>query len=234
MRPLVRGPRPKNDEGKDIVFKEYAQARGSLIERIGERCSYCEMHLDSSLAVEHVKPKKPPGAPHVMTDRELDWTNFLLACTNCNSTKGDTDVVLEDYIWPDRDNSFLALNYSEGGLVGPNEGPDSVRALNTIKLVGLDKTPDTAEASDRRWENRREAWDIARDSLLDLYKNDSPEFRRQIIRTVKIGAYWSVWMTVFKDHPEMLREIIGAIPGTDGACFDAMNGYAPVSRGINL
>ena len=230
MRPVVRGPCPKDDAGNDIVFKEYALARRSLIERIGECCSYCEMHLDSSLSVEHVQPKKPPGAAQVMPERELDWANFLLACTNCNSTKGDTDVVLENYIWPDRDNTFKALTYSEGGLVAASQGPDSVRALNLVKLVGLDKTPVTAKASDRRWENRREAWDIAQDSLRDLNEHDSPALRRQIIRTVKTHGYWSVWMTVFKDHPEMLEEIMTAIPGTDHTCFDAANRYAPVAR----
>lgn len=138
---------------------------------------------------------------------------------NCNSTKGDTDVVLADYIWPDRDNTFMALTYSEGGLVAATPGPDQDRALQLIKLVGLDKTPDTAEASDRRWENRREAWDIAQGSLEDFTVNDTPAFRRQIIRSVKSGAYWSVWMTVFKDHPEMLRAMIAAIPGTADAYF---------------
>lgn len=219
MRPIVRGPCPLDDQGQDIVFKTYAQARGLLIDRIGERCSYCEMHLDSSLAVEHIQPKKPPGAAQAMPERELDWDNFLLACTNCNSTKGDTDVVLADYIWPDRDNTFMALTYSEGGLVAATPGPDQDRALQLIKLVGLDKTPDTAEASDRRWENRREAWDIAQGSLEDFTVNDTPAFRRQIIRSVKSGAYWSVWMTVFKDHPEMLRAMIAAIPGTADAYF---------------
>lgn len=233
MRPVVRGPCPTDGAGQEVVFKEYAQARGALIKRIGERCSYCEMHLDSSLAVEHVKPKKPPGAAQVIPERELDWANFLLACTNCNSTKGDTDVALADYVWPDRDNTFIALTYLEGGRVAPTQGTDQARALKMIELVGLDKTPETAEASDRRWENRREAWDIAQESLRDLHESDSPALRRQIIRTVKTGAYWSVWMTVFKEHPEMLREMIQAIPGTADACFDAANGYAPIARPVD-
>lgn len=230
MRPVVRGACPIDGEGNDLKFSEYPQARGELIKRIGERCSYCEMHLDASLAVEHVKPKKPPGAVVAMPERELAWENFLLACTNCNSTKGDKDVVLEDYIWPDRDNTFMALTYSEGGRVSPSGGAREVHAQNMITLVGLDKTPETAEASDRRWLNRREAWDIAQESLADLRKNDTPELRRQIIRTVKAGAYWSIWMTVFEAYPDMRRDIINAIAGTSTACFDAIGGYVPIDR----
>ena len=230
MRPVSRGTCPTDTNNNEMVFSEYTQARGELIKRIGERCSYCEMHLDSSLAVEHVKPKKPSGVAQAIRERELSWDNFLLACTNCNSTKGDIDVVLEDYVWPDRDNTFMAFVHSEGGLVRAEKAPHEARAVNTIKLVGLDKTPETAEASDRRWLNRREAWDIAQESLQDLIESDTPAFRRQIIRTVKSGAYWSIWMTVFKDHPGILREMIYAIPGTAVECFDATDGYAPVMR----
>lgn len=230
MRPVVRGACPQDPDGKDVVFTDYTQARGELVKRLSERCSYCEMHLDSSLAVEHVRPKKPPGAKQSMPEREFAWDNFLLACTNCNSIKDNIDVVLADHVWPDRDNTFLALTYSEGGLVHAANGPHEAQALAMIKLVGLDRKSDTKEASDRRWQNRREAWDIAQESLKDLMSEDSPALRRQIIRTVKTGAYWSVWMTVFKDHPAMLQGMIKAIPGTASACFDSANGCAAMTR----
>lgn len=219
MRPVVRGPCPVDKDGNEVAFTHYTQARKALIQRLGEHCSYCEMHLDASLAVEHVQPKQPPGATQPMPERALDWDNFLLACTNCNSTKDNTDVVLADYLWPDRDNTFAALVYSEGGKVSATSGPQQAQAAKTIKLVGLDKTPDTAEASDRRWLNRREAWDMAQESLRDLACCDTPEMRRQIVRTVKSNGYWSVWMTVFKDRPEVLRELLLALPGTNAMYF---------------
>lgn len=233
MRPIVRGPSPADAEGKAMVFTHYQQARKALIQRLGEFCSYCEMHLDASLAVEHVQPKQPPGAAQPIPERALSWDNFLLACTNCNSTKGDTEVVLTDYLWPDRDNTFMALVYSEGGRVSAALGPQHAQAIKTIELVGLHKTPDTAEASDRRWLNRREAWEIAQESLRDLIGCDTPEMRRQIVRTAKSSGYWSVWMTVFKDLPEMLRELLAALPGTDAACFDPEQQYLPVPRSSN-
>ena len=87
MRPVQRGACPQDADGNDVAFTEYMQARRALIERLGECCSYCEMQLDASLAVEHVQPKKPPGAAAALPERELAWGNFLLGCTNCNSIK---------------------------------------------------------------------------------------------------------------------------------------------------
>ena len=219
MRPVVRGPCPIDENGDALTFTQYSQARKALIQRLGEHCSYCEMHLDSSLAVEHVQPKQPPGATQPLPERALAWDNFLLACINCNSTKKNTDVVLTHYLWPDRDNTFAALVYSEGGKVAAAIGPLQAQANETIQLVGLDKTPDTAGASDRRWLNRREAWDMAQESLRDLLCCDTPQMRRQIVRTVKSNGYWSVWMTVFKDRPDVLCELMMALPGTKAACL---------------
>lgn len=222
MRPIVRGECPKKD-GKDIVYSDYANARGELIERIGEQCSYCEQHLDSSLAIEHKQPKKPAGVTLVNTkQRELDWHNFLLACVNCNSTKGDLDVVLEDYFWPDRDNTFRAFKYSQGGIVSPAEGLSPIdfeRAKRTIGLLGLDKQPlNDPAAKDRRWQNRGEAWDIATRSKHNLMRANSPEMKEQIILTAH--SYWSVWMTVFSDDPDMKQRFIAAFKGTATDCFD--------------
>lgn len=232
MRPVVRGPRPMDEDGNEIQYVNYQNARGELICRMGQFCSYCEMRLDTSLAVEHIQPKKPEGAVADIPEREQDWNNFLLACTNCNSTKGNTDVNLDDYFWPDRDNTFLAFTYSEGGIINPSEElSDELKekARATIILTGLDKRPSNySKASDRRLLNRRETWEIAQESKHDLLDCDTPQMRGQIVRSV--AGYWSVWMTVFKDDPDMLRRFIKAFPGTAEGCFDGENGYAPVER----
>ena len=217
MRPVLRGPCPQDKHGNDVVFSEYAQARRTLIARLGECCSYCEMQLDASLAVEHVQPKQPPGSPTVLPERALAWDNFLLACTNCNSTKGDTDVVLDDYLWPDRDDTFRSLLYKEGGRVQSATGPQQAQADRLIALVGLQKTPDTAEASDRRWLNRRESWDIAvraKERLARCPVDYLSDMKDQIIDTVKAKGFWSVWMTVFSDDADMLDRLMVAFPGT--------------------
>lgn len=234
MRPIIRGDWPKKPDKTEIKYKNYAESRGELIHRLGEFCSYCEMHLDASLAVEHVQPKKPPGAAVAMTNRELDWHNFLLACTNCNSTKGNTDVVVDDYYWPDRDNTFRALQYSVGGIIEPADilTTDQKRQANrTIELTGLNKKPlNDSEASDRRWLNRKEAWDIASRSKERLSRNYNEDFKEQIEDTALANGFWSIWTTVFKDDPDMLRRFINKFEGTCDQCFDEHNCYAPVAR----
>ena len=94
--------------------------------------------------------------------------------------------------------------------------------FNRHSLTGLDRIPPIydASASDRRWNNRREAWDIAVESLRDLTENDRPSMRRQIVRTALAQGFWSIWMTVFRDDLDMLQRFIEAFPGTCRACFD--------------
>lgn len=234
MRPVNRGAWPKNTDGTEIKYKGYPQAGSELIKRLGEFCSYCEMHLDASLAVEHVQPKKSPGATVAMADRELDWDNFLLACTNCNSTKGNTDVVIDYYYWPDRDNTFRAFKYSVGGIIELADVlmvDQKKKAKRTIELTGLDKKPlNNSEASDRRWLNRKEAWDIASRSKERLSRNYTEDFKEQIEDTAFANGFWSIWMTVFKDDPDMLRRLIKKFTGTCDQCFDEQNDYVPIAR----
>jgi len=221
MRPVERGPIPSAPDGAPRVFAEYQDARADLIAHLGEYCSYCEMQLDASLAVEHVQPKKGPGAqPHLA----LDWGNFLLGCTNCNSTKGHRAIVIDDYYWPDRDNTLRMLVYKEGGIVQPHPDltPDvQARARRTIEMVGLDKNPlNDPQASNRRWNNRREAWDMAERARQRLAAHDTERMRDQIVETAQAKGYWSVWMTAFADDADMRQRLITAFPGTAIACFD--------------
>jgi uncharacterized protein (TIGR02646 family) len=235
MRPINRGSCPE-ESGQACPYKKYTEARGELIKRLGEYCSYCEMHLDSGLAVEHMQPKKPDGTTVIDSLRLLDWNNFLLACPNCNATKSNENVVLDDYLWPDRDNTFRAFCYSEGGLVSyaHDIGDNQLRqkACKMIHLVGLDKIPTdhdiATEASDRRWLNRKEAWEIAIRSKERLSRNDNEDFREQVLETPKAKGFWSIWMTVFKDDADMLQRLIEAFPGTCTNCFNEQ--YIPVPR----
>jgi hypothetical protein len=176
------------------------------------------MKLDTALAIEHIRPKS------LYPNLELEWSNFLLACTNCNSTKGTQDIILSDYYWPDEDNTFLAFTYLEGGLVRPNSqlnNQEKIKAEATLKLTGLDKPfINDPKVSNRLLLNRRYVWDLAIRSLDHLHKNDTPEMRQQITCTATGHAYWSIWMTVFKDDSDMLKRFIEAFPGTCQDCFD--------------
>lgn len=92
MRPVTRGPRPLNPDGTPKTYATYGAARRDLIECMGQYCSYCNQKLPASLAIEHVQPKA------LVPALRLEWDNFLLGCTNCNSTKSDNPVDLRDFI----------------------------------------------------------------------------------------------------------------------------------------
>jgi len=94
MRSVEKGTVPTDANGQPKQYSEYQQARPDLISRLGEYCSFCEGHIAANLAVEHILPKN--WHPQL----ELSWDNFLIACTNCNSTKGNKDIDLADYYWP--------------------------------------------------------------------------------------------------------------------------------------
>lgn len=155
MRPVDKGAAPTE------AFTRYADAAAPLIERLGRYCSYCERQIETHLAVEHVRPKLK--APEL----SLSWSNFLLACSNCNSCKGTSAVVLSDYFWPDRDNTLRAYEYTNGGLVRPSAGLSEInraRAEASIALLGLDRYPGSPAGGptehDLRWLRRREVWAV--------------------------------------------------------------------------
>ncbi|WP_374259055.1 hypothetical protein [Aquabacterium sp.] len=128
---------------------------------------------------------------------------------------------MDDYLWPDRDDTFHALQYSVGGVVDAAPGAQRAKAESLIKLVGLQQQADTDRASDRRWLNRREAWDRAVLAKDRLNRCPCDEMREQIVETAQAKGFWSVWMTVFADDPEMVRRFLVALPGTQGEYFVA-------------
>ncbi|MCG8208166.1 HNH endonuclease [Tenacibaculum finnmarkense] len=225
MRPIDKGSNPLDDKGKDIEFKEYSHSRKYLIDRLGRYCSYCENSINANLAVEHVQPKSKKLA------LELNWDNFLLACTNCNSTKGDDDINVEDYIFPDVCNSFLYFEYGYSGIVKPKatlSAENTLLAKNTIKLVGLDKIPpnentiEWKKAGDSRFEKRLESYKIAID-YLNKYEMGNIDKRNAYIdcfSTIVSGqGFWSIWIQVFANFPEVILEIKHCINGTNKAYY---------------
>ncbi|HVC93469.1 MAG TPA: HNH endonuclease [Pirellulales bacterium] len=221
MRPVLRGDPPTDATGKAIVFSHYREARDFLIERIGDYCSYCEVCLHGSIHVEHVRPKKPNP------DLKTVWTNFLLACDNCNSVKGDFDVVLSDYLWPDTDNTTLAFDYhvDEPPRVSQTlKAAHQQLAINTIQLTGLDRVPGHPDfsARDRRWQKRKEAWGVAILARKALAENPTDQLRESIVHNAVSRGFWSVWVAVFHDDNEMRRRLLKWFPGTAiSECFDA-------------
>jgi len=192
------------------------------MQRLGCYCSYCERDIGTHLAVEHIQPKDlNPGL-------ERTWSNFLLACVNCNSCKGDTNTLVADHLWPDTDNTLRAYRYRDG-LVEVADTLDAVTrplAEALHRLVGLDKDPGNPlvtrkpTSADRRWLNRHETWSLAIESLRDLTQADTPQMRAQIVRTAKTRGGFGIWFTVFRADCDILRRLIAEFPGSTAECFD--------------
>ena len=97
MRPVDKGAAP-------ALYARYQDAGVDLMGRLGDYCSYCERQIETHLAVEHIQPK----FWHV--SRKNSWSNLLLGCVHCNSSKGKKNVGLRNYFWPDRDNTLARSN----------------------------------------------------------------------------------------------------------------------------
>ena len=50
--------------------------------------------------------------------------------------------------------------------------------------------------------------------------NSNDAFRRQIARTATGHGFFSIWMTVFQDDPDVRKLLINEFAGTAADCFD--------------
>lgn len=215
MRPVDKGASPV------ATYTDYAAALPDLAQRLGRYCSYCERYIATNLAVEHVQAKS------LVPALALRWSNFLLACVNCNSCKADTPVAVADYLWPDCDNTLRAFEYGAGGMVAPHSSLAAgvrAKAQASAALVGLDRVPGAATPptqKDLRWLKRFETWRKANDALRRLSQNDTVELREQIVDTAIATGLFSIWWTVFASDGNMRSRLRGAFVGTCPNSFDA-------------
>lgn len=217
MRPVHRGPAPA------AAFANYRDAATPLMTALGDYCSYCERQIPTHMAVEHIQPKSL--VPVLLTS----WTNFLLACVNCNSCKGHLPIALADYLWPDTDNTLRAFDYKLGGLVEPALGMAAlvlVKAQATMSLLGLDKYPGNPNPArqptdaDLRWQHRRQLWDFAERAKVRLLANDSAELREQITDSAVLRGSFGIWFAVLGFDPDIRQRLISGFCGTATYCFD--------------
>lgn len=174
---------------------------------MGDYCSYCERQIETHLAVEHVQPKDPVPA------LRNEWTNFLLGCVNCNSVKGDTLLVLADFLWPDTENTLSAVEYKVGGLVEARSTlvpAMQAKAQQTIALVGLDKYPGNPgrepSNADLRWQRRFEAWQMAEWCRKQVEDNDTEQVRNLVVKVAKGRGMFSIFWTVFQGDIDLRAE----------------------------
>lgn len=225
MRPVLRGASPQA-----VDFDPYTDAQKFLISRLGQYCSYCERRVATNLAVEHLQPKGTARYSHLVGC----WENFLLACVNCNSTKGEKDVDYRKIFMPDRDNTFAAFSYPPDGTVAPSSRcntPELLAQANaTLALTGLDKKSNVAidengeEVYLDRVAQRKEAWYMALDAKKDI--DDNPgvaAIKDMAVRLALASGFFSIWMTAFFSDTDMRHRLIAAFKGTeDSLCFDSV------------
>ena len=222
MRPVSKGTAPR-------AYAKFSEAQPDLASRIGRFCSYCERRIPSGLCVEHKRPRSRYPA------EELEWSNFLLACDNCNGCKGHPRIALHRYLWPDTDNTLRAFRYTDGGLVRAMRTlPRRLKrkAGRTLRLLGLDKHPGHFYAPtdrDLRWQDRREQWDKAQLFKDQLAAQDTPQQRSLTIVAASDGIF-SIWWTVFKVDADM-RRLREAFAGTDASCFNVTENTEPRQGG---
>ena len=207
MRRVDRGPWPLDDAENPKKFHPYGKAKADLSRRLGEYCNYCERPGD--LDVEHVVPRSH------RPDLEDEWSNFLFGCRNCNSIKKDRNTSRDGYIWPDRDDTQAAFEYFPGGIVKVRidlPGSDRTKAANLFDLVGLGRHPTNDQgAKDPRWRKRRSAWGQAEFARKKLEEGADIDW---VIRLARETGFWSVWMTVFANHPQVRSRLQRCFPGT--------------------
>jgi len=234
MRPVRRGANPTGAN-----FSSYKDAKPLLVARIGSGrfegihvasyCSYCERPISTNLAVEHVQPKGlKVGLILPYAHLAGTWENFLLACVNCNSTKGDCDVVLADVLLPDRDNTFVAFEYAKDGTVSSVKNASfSSSAARTLSMVGLDRAAAQVQDENKqsialeRVSQRMNTWLLAQSAKDDLDAEPNNErLRRSVVRTALSQGFFSIWMKVFEADQDIRNHLIDAFSGTrDSGCF---------------
>ncbi len=199
------------------TYNPYGTAKPQLIEAMGDFCSFCERHgFSAALDVEHVEHKNHHS------DKETLWSNFLLACKNCNSIKGTKTIVFNDIYLPHIDDTFAVFEYLESGYVKKRDGLEAAvdsRTQELMDLVGLDRRPGSVGYStkDTRWQERKNVWEIAK-----KYKNKYLAGGCDIETIVDLSlarGFWSVWMDAFSGHPIVQRALIDSFEGTRLECF---------------
>lgn len=207
MRPINKGINNK-------IYRDYRDAKWDLVEKLGHYCSYCEMNIQNQADVEHVVPK---------TKNEnliLEWDNLLLGCKTCNTVKNSINESREGYPFPDEYNTAYLYEY-KNGKVQINEELSETEyemAKKLFELIKLNREYNSSKRADDRDIARMHAFEKAKMSLKDYVEAPISQMVNQISRSPE--GFFSVWLEVFKDYPEVKKAILEAVPGTALECYD--------------
>ena len=138
-----------------------------------------------------------------------EWSNLLLGCPRCNRDfKKNKNNGREGYLWPDTHDTYHAFVYESTGRVLVNDaldGDTKQAAENTKALVKLD---DGGEKQITLNLNRRKVFRQAQE-IKELFQAGAMD--ADGVMTMLDGTpYWSVWMTVFSDVPEVKELLLNS------------------------
>jgi len=230
MRPVNRGNVPRIENGVAKVYTSYKEAKDDLKNALGTYCSYCEMGIENQVDIEHVIPKNHDSS------LENDWSNFLLACKSCNIIKSDNNISREGYVFPDIENTSFLYEYSETDIRVRSDLPQEIKVLATatLDLMKLNRELDTSGMVDDRKRTRNRSWDEAKMALEDYSKLlPSTEDKTSLAQLTarNCHGFFSMWIQIFKDYPEVKRAILENVNGTALNCYDEnINPIEEISR----
>lgn len=224
--------RPLNNVPGGADLSSHKDAKPGLIAAMGEFCAYCERPIEAmNLDVEHVKPQKT----HLRL--ALTWSNFLLACTSCNTYKRHYQSanrqigILRKQAWPHLDNTFSAYSYDQHGRVTVSPALASAAhqqmAQKTLEMAGLNRTPAVAANYQSLGliyditSRRKKAWGKAQIALAAYQQNPTDMQRQSILNQAEETGFFSIWMNVFAAHPDVKRGLVATFKASP-ACFDHM------------
>lgn len=212
MRPINKGAWPTKANGNKYIFNDWRKAKKHLVERTGKYCHFCEMRVNNCLAVEHIKSR------NAYKKLSNCWTNFLLICTSCNSSKKMKTVLSpyrQQYYWPHLNNTLLAfyspLNGPDAQKVIPQPNltaSQTARAKSTIDLYELDKVVTSDGASDTRYIERMRATQLAINRRIEYQKGLATI--NAIVDMAATTGFFSVWLDVFSNVTPVKEALLNA------------------------
>lgn len=218
MRPIVKSKK-SDSKGNSIEYKPWGKSKIDLIKEIGSFCSFCEKKVNrSSLHIEHLYGRnvKDSDGNLIYAHLKYQWDNFLLACCNCNSVKGNKDISISNPFLPHLNNLVHFIEIGSGGIMKIKNavaGEKLKRTLSFIELVGLDREPSHPRFSsgDDRWESRLEAWDLAERQFIKYIANPKQTDLEIIITLAREKGFFSVWYYKFFDQKEVIDALINGV-----------------------
>lgn len=211
MRPVERNPWPVDKNGRNKEYKAYQSFYEDLIKNFGSYCSYCERPC--AVDIEHVIPKNSPKGQELVTD----WNNLLCGCDSCNQDyKSNKNQSRSGYLWPDEEDTYICYEYDLTGDMKVSQSLseiDQKRGQATIDLCGLAPKPGIkSKRQDYLRDKRMRMWALAK-RFLSLFENSLVDIDL-IAETAKESGFWSIWITVFNEHREVVEAISALFPGT--------------------